>query len=546
MTEYPAGRRLTWRLAWGFVPPLVLFSLLVALVVFGLNRQLEGEGQYDEVVLREWIQEARVFRQTLSELVRAYLVQMSRAEPGDEPDIFLLESIQAHLATLGDLTRSYRGQLPLFPVIYRMTLNLPPPGPTVDWNALLPYHGVQARVLTIPVAEHQGLRAELRLEYQLHAFAQSPQELVQRQRTVRRGLGLAVVAAAFLAVAWVVHFLRRERQRDAEAWQTMRRADEAEKRALEEQLARQRAEIAHEEAERTLLQQRVATQQAEAQALELQSQLFANMSIMAGSYAHNIKNLLVRPQDLLRRIADEAALPETTRQRVDEVRDTLDAVTERTQQILRTVRRDPTRVTLEPLEVGPLLRELARAWSDLAEQRWKADFTVECADEPMWIQADRSHLEQALENLICNARDATFEQRAWLRNQAREHPEATEAERKHAVIAAAAWRGQISLGARTDGDQVEIIVRDNGIGMTAEVLRQCTETHFTTKKANAVYEGIAVGMGLGLSFARAIVANHHGTLTIDSVPHQGTRVRLRFARVPAPRPAAPAHAQPSA
>ena len=34
-------------------------------------------------------------------------------------------------------------------------------------------------------------------------------------------------------------------------------------------------------------------------ALELKSQLYASIGIMAGSYAHNIKNLLVRPNDLL-------------------------------------------------------------------------------------------------------------------------------------------------------------------------------------------------------------------------------------------------------
>ncbi len=41
--------------------------------------------------------------------------------------------------------------------------------------------------------------------------------------------------------------------------------------------------------------------EAEKSALELKSQLYASIGIMAGSYAHNIKNLLVRPNDLLAR-----------------------------------------------------------------------------------------------------------------------------------------------------------------------------------------------------------------------------------------------------
>ena len=36
--------------------------------------------------------------------------------------------------------------------------------------------------------------------------------------------------------------------------------------------------------------------------------------------------------------------------------------------------------------------------------------------------------------------------------------------------------------------------------MTEEVRRRCTETHFSTKRDNAIYEGNSTGMGLGLSF----------------------------------------------
>ena len=64
----------------------------------------------------------------------------------------------------------------------------------------------------------------------------------------------------------------------------------------------------HEETERKLLEQRLATQAAERQALELKSQLYASIGIMAGSYAHNIKNLLVRPNDLLRRCLEADGL----------------------------------------------------------------------------------------------------------------------------------------------------------------------------------------------------------------------------------------------
>ena len=61
-------------------------------------------------------------------------------------------------------------------------------------------------------------------------------------------------------------------------------------------------------------------------------------------------------------------------------------------------------------------------------------------------------------------------------------------------------------------------MQDNGIGMTEEVRRRCTETHFSTKRDNAIYEGNSTGMGLGLSFVVAILEHHQATLEIESEP----------------------------
>ena len=77
-------------------------------------------------------------------------------------------------------------------------------------------------------------------------------------------------------------------------------------------------------------------------------------------------------------------------------------------------------------------------------------------------------------------------------------------------------------------------VRDNGIGMSEEVRRRCTETHFSTKRDTATYEGHSTGMGLGLSFVQVVLDNHHARLEIDSAPLQGTTFRVRFAAQPPP------------
>src|SRR5262249_33159432 len=150
----------------------------------------------------------------------------------------------------------------------------------------------------------------------------------------------------------------------------------------------------HEETERKLLEQRLATQAAEGRALELKSQLYASIGIMAGSYAHNIKNLLVRPNDLLNRCLETDRLSSEQQTMRREVRQTLGTVTERLQQILRTVRRDPSRSEQTRLDLNAVVRETEHTWKGLARDKWKMDLAVSPAQGELPVAGDVSHLQQ--------------------------------------------------------------------------------------------------------------------------------------------------------
>src|SRR5207244_2842877 len=199
---------------------------------------------------------------------------------------------------------------------------------------------------------------------------------------------------------------RRKRERERQRLLQKQQLGEAERLRLHEELRRQEAERRQEEAERL--------------ALELKSQLFANIGIMAGSYAHNIKNLLVRPNDLLGRCLEGDGLSAEKHQMLHEVRQTLGTVTERLQQILQTVRRDPSRSERVRIGLNELAADMQRTWGDMAREKWELGLDLDLAPGPLWIEGDRSHLQQAAENLLFNARDATFEMRNHLREQARQ------------------------------------------------------------------------------------------------------------------------------
>jgi two-component system NtrC family sensor kinase len=108
--------------------------------------------------------------------------------------------------------------------------------------------------------------------------------------------------------------------------------------------------------------------------------------------------------------------------------------------------------------------------------------------------ASQSHLQGVWLNLLLNARDAVSQR--------------PEGERH-------VWIGS-SLN--KDGD-LEITVRDNGVGMSAEQLEHLFEPFFTTKDPGK-------GTGLGLSTSYRIIKQHGGEIQVDSEFGVGTTFKV--------------------
>ena len=76
----------------------------------------------------------------------------------------------------------------------------------------------------------------------------------------------------------------------------------------------------------------------------------------------------------------------------------------------------------------------------------------------------------------------------------------------------------ITLSTAVDGrGWVVLEIRDSGQGMEAQTLERAVEPFFTTKPGQ---------MGVGLSIANGIWRRHKGTLSLRSIPREGTMVRL--------------------
>ena len=105
----------------------------------------------------------------------------------------------------------------------------------------------------------------------------------------------------------------------------------------------------------------------------------------------------------------------------------------------------------------------------------------------IWVSGDSNQLKQVLINLLKNA------------------------------IEAMQGGGNVYVSAAVNGQDVRIVIRDEGCGMTAEQLEQIGQPFYSTKEA---------GTGLGLMISYNIIVNHGGSITVSSEPNQGTAFEI--------------------
>ncbi len=134
------------------------------------------------------------------------------------------------------------------------------------------------------------------------------------------------------------------------------------------------------------------------------------------------------------------------------------------------------------------------------------DLALELQPELPNVLADLGQVEQALVNLVVNARDAMP---------------------GGGVIRVSTELRTYTTGATTPtapskpGDYVAIVVGDNGAGIDSATLDRIFEPFFTTKPKGA-------GTGLGLSTVISIVRGCGGGIEVKSAPGQGTSFYLSF------------------
>ncbi len=225
----------------------------------------------------------------------------------------------------------------------------------------------------------------------------------------------------------------------------------------------------------------------QAQKLEAIGQLTAGI-------AHNFNNMLMgllpnlelaaqrAPADLVPLLADGA---ESARRAAELVRNL----------VTYAGRNRPGTHTVE--EIGPLVERTVELCRRMFDRRITFDLSYEAGARSL---VDATQFEQALLNLLINARDALA------------GPEIDSPRLSVSVCVVGA--GADELGDHA-GDHVRVRVSDNGTGMAEATRQRIYEPFFTTK-------GPGKGTGLGLATTRAIVHEQGGFICCESAKRLGT------------------------
>ena len=83
----------------------------------------------------------------------------------------------------------------------------------------------------------------------------------------------------------------------------------------------------------------------------------------------------------------------------------------------------------------------------------------------------------------------------------------------------------VEVRVSSDGQQVDLVVRDHGIGIPARDLERIFERFYRVDRARSRDTG---GTGLGLSIVRHVAGNHGGEVTVESQEGEGSIFTLRL------------------
>jgi signal transduction histidine kinase len=222
-------------------------------------------------------------------------------------------------------------------------------------------------------------------------------------------------------------------------------------------------------------------------------QALAAAGEFAASLSHEVRNGLTAVRVDLQRAEEKTAESAPSRPLIARALENVKRLDGTVSGSLRVARsgRSPRR----RLDLGPVVAAAVQSAESTFAEHGATLSPLTSSAPPAWVLGDAIALEQLLLNVLLNSAQAMGP------------------------------GGRASLTVEIDSSDVRVVVSDTGGGISAEDLEHVFDPFFSTK---------ADGTGLGLPIARQIAAAHGGSLKIESVAGEGTRVEVRLPLAVAP------------
>jgi PAS domain S-box-containing protein len=213
----------------------------------------------------------------------------------------------------------------------------------------------------------------------------------------------------------------------------------------------------------------------------VQSQKMDSLGAMAGAVAHDFNNLLTTILGFAGLLKRSPNMDAEERENLALIEDAARRAADLTGRLLSFSRGGLVRFGRVDL------RTVVEDTMSLAEPTLHSALAaaVSLPEGPVYVEGDAGQLQQALTNIVLNARDAM--------------PEG----------------GQIGIALAIEGAVAVVTIEDNGPGMDEETRMRIFEPFYTTKPAGS-------GTGLGMAITYGIIQGHHGDIAVQSQPGKGT------------------------
>jgi signal transduction histidine kinase/ActR/RegA family two-component response regulator len=320
------------------------------------------------------------------------------------------------------------------------------------------------------------------------------------------GFFVAAVLQLFIAVSMIVLVLEEIRYANEQTLADIA-ADRSEKEALQIKI------ITTEEQCRSLYDkvrvtdglQEAYDELRQTQETVVQQERLRALGQMASGVAHDINNALtpiVSYSDIL--LETQRDLPEITRHHLQIIKQSGEDIAQIVARMREFYRRRSGSEPLVEVDINEVVKdviELTRPrWRDISQRNGiSIKFRQDLEDPLPPLLSNPSELREALINLVFNAVDAL----------------------PKGGIVTFVTRSLSSEGRNPGERQLQIEVKDDGIGMDEKTRQRCLEPFFSTKSLRG-------GTGLGLAMVYGMMQRHEGAIEIESSPGHGTCIRLSF------------------